>query len=433
MKFWKKYKFLSRTTALSKHIFSNSKKLWLKTSDLDFIFKLLNFSHFWTINSNLQILSKKSWTSKRTFQNTIKKLKEKWYLQIIQKRHSNWLFSTNSYDLSWLFNAVKNVSDNKQLRINFAEEKPFWKLSSTLELGCATYVPKVLDCFQKSLNITSNENVFLKYLFWYIDNDWISEISLNYATKTTSFTRTLLSKMVKELSEKGLIIVKEQFFWTWKIRIRNRYDLKPLLDHLNELERKKVDILLKKKGKWLDYNSQNIKPKELVGLSQSLSNKNTNQKNIKINNQNESKIRFLENEIRRYQSNYFSKYSQTAEIVRTYQKELSELKYWNINNNKLNNLVLNRINNIRNSKTGNRTKISKENYIKAEYTCNKLWWNWNKSFNLYIKAVKKLPWTVDRFVWLALEKAKNKEKYFAKCVSKEFRKLELMEDYFLNN
>ncbi len=412
MKIFKKFKFLNRFSKIPRDIFSHSKELNLSSRDLDVIFKIQNFIIGKNdIIPNLTKIAERSWTSIRTFQRSLNDLKERWYLEVLKRKDEVGKFTTNSYKIDWLFSKLDIL--NNQTYMDFDNECIFWTESSGLDNCSFVLVPKTLDFFQKKLNISINENLFLKYLLWYIDDNWVSEISLNYTTKTTPLTRKTLQRCVKSLEEKWLIVIKEQFHWKTKIRRRNRYDLKPLLEELNELERARVEEKLKEKWKWKDYSKSRTH-----NLSELSSTSTEGKEENSFNNK--ERILFLKNEIFRLQSNLTSKYSETADTIRQYQQEINELEHNSIKSGLISHLMQKRLDVLSNSWD----KHSEFGY-RAKILCDKLNWNWNKSFNLYIKAVKKLPWTVDRFVWLALEKAKNREKYFAKCVSKEFRKLEL--------
>ena len=87
--------------------------------------------------------------------------------------------------------------EENQLSLNLSNTFSFWEESSTLAYTCLAYTPRVLDFFQKELKVSQKENVLLKYLFWYLDNDFIAEVSLNIISKTTCISRTTLTSAVK--------------------------------------------------------------------------------------------------------------------------------------------------------------------------------------------------------------------------------------------
>lgn len=412
MKIFEKYKFINRFSKLPRDIFTKSKTLNLTCLELDIVFKLLNFKiNENDIYPNLNKISERSGTSVRSYQRAFSSLKEKGYLSISQNKDENGRFSVNTYNMDWIFSIIDTLS--KQLYIDFNTNRIFWDKSSNLGNCSFIAVPKILDFFQKKLDINQKELLFLKYLFWYIDDNWISEISLNQISKTTPLSRTILQKLVSSLSDKWFIKVKEQYHWRSKIRVRNRYDIKPLLNKLNELEREKVEWKLKEKWLWKDFT----KTRKHRNLSTFSDKENTKNKN-KINKQ--ERVFFLENEVRRLQLDVFGKDSESAKLIREYQNEINSLKYWDIDSNSIWNLIKERF-----KKVDSVTDFNSDVWYQAKLICDKLNWNWNKSFNMYIKAVKYLPWTVDRFVWCSLEKAKYKERYFAKCISKELKKLNL--------
>jgi len=412
MKIFKKFKFLNRFTKIPRSIFTQSKAINLTKQNLDIIFKLLNFYiDNNEITPNLTKLSERSWISIRTYQRAFSCLKEKGYIEINKRKDLKGKFTTNSYKLDSLFSKIDSLSN--QLYIDFESNNIFWAKSSTLANCSFIAVPKALDFFQKEIDLWCEENLFLKYLFWYLDDDWISEVSLNIIAKTTPLTRKSLQRAVVSLQEKGLIKVSEQFYARTKIRVRNRYDLKPLLKKLNTLERLKVENKLKEKGIWKDFT------KERKYRTVEVKQKEIKKKESTFNNR--ERIAFLKNEIGRLQPQLRSKYSEIAELIRQHQLEINELKFSSAKENSIANLVKKRLKNIKPD-----DDVHSDVWYRAKMICEKLNWNWNKSFNLYIKAVKKLPWTVDRFMWYALEKGVKKERYFATCVSKEFRKLELI-------
>jgi len=241
---------------------------------------------------------------------------------------------------------------------------------------------------------------------------------LNYTSKTTPLTRRSLQRIINTLTEKKLIIIKEQYHWRSKIRTRNRYDIKPLLWKLNQLEKKKVENKLIEQWKWKDYK------REYKSINNTYDPSLPKSKPKIVNKE---RVLFLENEIRRLQPELLSKYSETAELIREYQSELSLLKHSTVDNS-IWTLIWDRFEILSKSREEPRRVEEKcpEHVIKAKFICDKLRWNWNKSSNFYIKSVLLLPNTVDRFVSTAYEKARKKECYFTTSVSKEFRKLKLV-------
>jgi DNA-binding MarR family transcriptional regulator len=422
MRIYEKYKFLNRTTRLPRELFTYSEKLWLKLWDIDFIFKLFNFSHFEKISPNLQIIADQSGMTKSSFQSSMKKLKEKGYLKVSQNRWKKWAFWTNTYDLSGLFNIINKMKKEEvQLSLNFYNKYTLWKWPNTLELGCPVHVPRVLDFFQKDLSVSQKENVLLKYLFWYLDENFISEVSLNIISKTTSISRSTLTSAIKWLSAKGLIIVKEQFVWYGKkIRYKNRYDLKPLLEQLNELERQKVENKLKDQGRWIDYSKQ----RKHSWISENTANEEENIEIPKYTKKTKKyeRINFVKNEIFRLKPQIRSKHSEIAIQIREFEQELSELQNNDTIKQSLAFLVGERMRKIK-SKKGTHV-INQGEIIKAKEICSKLCWNWQRNRNFYIKSVRLFPNTVDRFVASSWEKSrKSKENYFWVCMSKEFQKI----------
>jgi len=418
MKIFTKYKFLNRFARIPRTIFTSSKGLNLSMSELDAIFKLLNFDiNNTNITPNLTLLSERAGTSIRTFQRAFSKLKEKELLSIEQLKNNEGKFWTNSYNLSWLISKIELLSSN-QLAFQFDSEGAFWAESSLLYTQWFIAVPKTLDFFQKELDLDTKEIIFLKYLLWFIDDSWIAEISLNYTSKTTPLTRRSLQRIINTLTEKKLIIIKEQYHWRSKIRTRNRYDIKPLLWKLNQLEKKKVENKLIEQWKWKDYK------REYKSINNTY---NPSIPKSKPKVVNKERVLFLENEIRRLQPELLSKYSETAELIRGYQSELSLLKHSTVDNS-IWTLIWDRFKMLSKSREKPRRVEEEcpEHVIKAKFICDKLRWNWNKSSNFYIKSVLLLPNTVDRFVSTAYEKALKKECYFTTSVSKEFRKLKLV-------
>lgn len=413
MKIFKKFKFINRFAKVPREIFSQSKALNLSTQDLDVIFKLLNFSISGSkINPNLSKIVERSGTSIRTFQRSFSVLKEKGYLEIQHNKDEKGRFTTNSYNINGLFNKLDSL--NNQLYIDFDSNSIFWARSSALNKCSFIATPKALDFFQKKLNLSCKETIFIKYLFWYINDEWFSEISLNITAKTTPLSRTILQKLVKSLQEKELLWVKEQFHWRSKIRIRNRYDLNPLLKALDKLEKKKVEEKLKEKWLWKDFS----KERKFRSVSPKIE---TKRKNKKIKIKTKERMDFLKNEIQRLQPKLISKNSEVAEIIRQYQTEYTELKYCSSEENNIWSLIKSRLESLKNN-VGDHSEF----WYRAKLICDQLNWNWKSSFNMYIKAVKLLPGTIDRFVGHSLEKGINKERYFATCVSRELQKLKLV-------
>lgn len=415
MKIFKDKKFINRFTQNPRKLFEYSKRLSMDIWCLDIIFKLLNFNHFDENKANLTNISDRSWTSIRTFQRSLKKLDSTGLIKIQRNKDNKWKYTTNTYDLSWVFVAVEKISDEeKQLSLFEDSSECFWKKSSTLGSLGMSFSPRVLDFFQKELDITQSENVFIKYILWFTDDKWITEISLNYTAKTTPFTRSSLTKIISSLEKKWLLSVKEQFCAKTWYRVRNRYDINPLMQKLNELERKKVEKKLKSQWKWKDYNSnRKSKPIDII-IKEEGSDKSKIDSSIK-----NERINFLHNEICRLQRNLSSKYSEEADLIRQYQKELSDLKYKK--EKSFSELIKERVLNAAN----NNGKVWNNDLYRAKDICLKLNWSWDKSRNFYIKAIKLFPNSVDRHVVTSIEKAKfSKERYFLRTVSNLFKKLE---------
>jgi len=142
MKIFTKYKFLNRFARIPRTIFTSSKGLNLSMSELDAIFKLLNFDiNNTNITPNLTLLSERAGTSIRTFQRTFSKLKEKELLSIEQLKNNEGKFWTNSYNLSWLISKIELLSSN-QLAFQFDSEGVFWAESSLLYTQWFIAVPK---------------------------------------------------------------------------------------------------------------------------------------------------------------------------------------------------------------------------------------------------------------------------------------------------
>lgn len=407
MKIFSKFKFLkNRITQIPRSVLKNSRDLWLSYWELDIILKLLNFSHFSEIFPNLTELSKQTWVSVRTYQRDLSSLEDKWLLSFSQRRTKEGYFSTNNYDLSWLFKKIEEIKGNNQLSIFDV----FWEESNIP--GGFILSPRILDFFQKELNIDRKEILVIKYLFYYIDQTWMSEISLNYISKISPLSRTSIQKAIKTLVDKSLIEVKEEFSWRW-VKLRNKYFLTPLLKKLNNLEKNKVEKILKEQWKWKDFTKSRLKGE----IKQKQDNKEV------ISN----RIIFLENEILKLQSCIISKNSSSAEKIREYQLELNDIKYKPLSNNSLSNLLLERFSNIKKIKDVEKnwkSKYSKDQYRKAKNICDSLKGDWNKNSNFYLKAVSVCETTIDRYVWMTKENAKNKERYFLTCVSKVFKKQE---------
>ena len=422
MKFFNNYKFLWRISRIPRELFIFSKDLDLWVWELDFLTKLFNFSNFSEIKPNLDNFSKKAWTSKRSYQDIIKKLKNKGYLEVCQNRSDRGYFETNTYNINGLFSAINQLKDqDKQLVLDFNTKFSFWEGSSTLESNCVVCSPRVLDFFQKELKISQKENLVLKYLFWYTDDNYISEVSLNIIAKTTCISRQTLTRAIKWLSEKGLIIIKEQFVGHWrKIRYKNRYDLKPLLEQLNELERQKVEKKLKEQWKWKDYNQKRTYSR----INKKVEEKEIKQEKKQENNQtrNQERINYIKNEIFRLKPRLKSKYWKLADHIRSLELELNELKNNNIQKQSLSSLISDRL-----SKLSQKKSISTSwEIIKARNICERVCWNWEKNKNLYIKAVRFFPNTVERYAITSIEKAKkSKENYFSVCLKKDFQKLQV--------
>lgn len=411
--FLSKLKFVNRFTRIPRKIFD--KKLELSFQEIDMILKLLNFQVFWsTVKPNLTVISENSWVSIRTYQRVLKSLREKNLISIEQNRSKEGLFDSNNYDMSGIFNTLS--ADDKQLSLDsfFDRKDPlsYWEESSALSV---CFIPRALDSFQKELDLDSKEVVFIKFLLSRTDADAVSEISLNWVAKYTVFKRATLSKIIKSLSDKWLILMKEQYVWKSKIRTMNRYDLKPLYRKLNDLEKKKVQEKLEKEGKWVDYTKQRKKWEIEISTVPAYTPKK--KQNV------EERIWFLENEISRLQwASYIWKNSSVADTIREYQKELNDLKYTPLTTGSLGSIVAQRYEHIKALKHDSR---SSDDLHKALEICQKLRGNWDKTRNFYLKAVKMLPRTIDGYVATTLELSnKSKERYFTKMVSKILQKVE---------
>lgn len=413
MYFFKKFKFLWRTTKVPREIFANAKEIWLTYQELDVVTKLLNFKiDDNEIRPNMTALAERAWVSLRTFQRVIKKLEQKELLTREQIRASDWSLGNNVFDLKWLFKKLDNSIS--QLYMNFYNWKIIWS-EATNEKNISYFtVPKALDFFQKELDLTTKDVVFIKYLFAYIDKDFKSNVSLNYISKTSCMSRTTLTRAVKNLEKLWLLEISAKYHKLTKIRKKNSYNLLPLLERLNELERAKTESRVRAKWNWKDYATENAKRSHSV--------KNVVKIDVTETKENSSfdkaaRIDQLENEIRNLQVSLTSKDSPEAQKIRLCQDELSMLKYWDSEKNAFSSILMERYKNLKSNKRSG----DNETYAKARLICERLAWNWERSRNLYVKAVKLLPSTVDRFVELTLEKAQHKEKYFSRCMAKEFQ------------
>lgn len=402
MKFFEKYKFLKRTTKIPYDIFTKSSSIWLKWRDLDLITKLFNYNHFNEgIFPDLNKLAKRSWYDIKTITRSTKDLEWKWLLKI-NKTNSN----KKSFDLSNIYSEI--VKQNNQLYINF-DDNSIGGLSNDLsELPYIT-IPKSLDYFQWKLWLKSWEIIFLKYLFWFLDTNLISNVSLNTISKITPISRTSLTSYIKNLESKWLIITKEVFHWRTKIRKTNRYDLKPLLEKLNELERIKSKDAQIKNWTWVDYNKQRT--------HRTLSEINLPKEKVISPEEKQDRMNYLENEIRNIKFNsYISKYSDDSCKIRAYEEELSNLK-WD-SPSSFSDILRDRFNNLAEWSKSNLSSSE----LEAKDICDKLWWNWDRSRNMYFKAIKILWNSVYRHMTSAIELANNpskRENYFATIIKNE--------------
>lgn len=423
MKNFNSYKFINRFTQLPRVSFSHSKAMNMKIKDLDIVFKLLNFyKESFEINPNLSQLSEKSGTTTKTFQRIFSKLKKESYLKIKQNKDTNWYFSTNTYNLDWYFEKLIALQgQNKQLTLDFnCDSNSFWWKSKSLHCLWFIAVPRALDFYQSELDISASENVFIKYLFWYINQYHSAEISLNIMAKTTCFSRKTLQNIVKSLSEKWIIKVSKKIVsGTWRMQV-NRYHLRPLLEKLNNLEKLKVENKLRARWTWKDYKREHRSIKKSNNVTEKIQEKT-------YNNSNTRRI-FIQNELLRLKTIINITDTKIYNQIQWYEAELKILNGFSNGENNLSAILENKFKHLQKNRTTdtkvNVSYISKNDLIKAQNICKELRWNWKKSANFYIKAVTKFPNSIDRYVASAKELAKwPKENYFMTCVSKEFKKL----------
>lgn len=422
MKFFKQFRFLNKLPNIPKMIFKYSKELKLTVTELDFIFKIYNYSHLENgITPSLSNMADRSWVSLRSLQRVSKKLQDKGILSVERRKDSEWKYQTNSYCINWLQEKLLEIDVyNTQLSMDFESHSIMWVESDINRYGYIAK-PRVLDYYQNELELTTQENVFITYLLGYIDNRWIAEVSLNYASRTTPFSRTKLSEIIKSLSNRWYIISKEQFKWKGKYKKKNRYDLSPLMNKLNELERSKVEKILREKWEWKDYNTQ--RKAKWISNTFVPEEKADKRDNRKIQKRRE----FLLNEISRFQSQYISKDSHEAQLVREYQQELNGLENESINNWSLKNLMMERFKKLKQKpKTPWNNNLSKFEFYEARELCKRTWWDWKKDFNFYIKSVKTFPNVYRKHLASAIELWKNTDRYFKTCMWKEFTKLTII-------
>lgn len=408
MKVFEKYKFINRFTKLPRVLFLKAKEMGLSFGEFDILSKLLNYSHFETITPNLTDLSQKTWISVRTYQRSLSSLQEKGIIQVSQNK-VNGKFSTNSYDISAFFVLLQQASW-KQLTMDFDS---VWTDSSIP--GGFIFSPVILDSFQKELWVDQKECLFLKYLILYMDDWFNSEISLNYLSKISPLWRSTLTRVIQTLEEKWIIETIAQFSKKGRIRTANMYNIKALFQKINELERKKVQKILEEKWEW---RSKKPRVEELVwNIPETL---NTPMHNT------ETRIAFLENEINNLQNQCFAKNSQTAELIREYQEELSQLKYTKPST--FADLILQRIKaqQVKQDKPEQKewkAKYNPHQYLQAHKLCDTLKWNWKQNSNFYLKIIATFPNTYERYQALAMD-AKIPERYFLVCLAKKLKQRE---------
>jgi len=401
--------------------------LGINANELDLILKIMNFNIVWNeLFPQLKIMAQKSTTSISTIKRSLSSLIKKWLIKTERNRRSQWQFGSNNYNLDWIYNKIIELLDNeKQMSMNFDSINneseghthflKFWSLSKGLLSKGYISSPRALDDYQLQLNISVFESLIIKYLLWFLNKDGFAEVSLNYIAKILPISNSKIHDSIKSLEEKWLIKKIAQYIGKTKIRSRSIYDLNPLLIALENCEKEKIKNKLIEKWLWKSY----IRRPNLQAIK----------KVDQDSNDLEEKIANIDLKINELQKTNFSKFSPAAEEIRILEKERSDI----ITNQKswpstIAELILKRFKNkiiSEEREYSDEYKQRQNIYYEAKRICEMIGWDFDKNKPLYIKAVRVFPNSIDRYVWLTLERGRQKEKYFAKIISKKFKKYSL--------
>lgn len=100
------------------------------------------------------------------------------------------------------------------------------------------FFPRALDGHQATLGISSRANVVIKYLFMCDDGSGIAKVSISKFAEHLGLSRTTIINSLHALSQAGLIRVESSVKFGRKIR--NSYDIRPLIYKLEALEKAEV-------------------------------------------------------------------------------------------------------------------------------------------------------------------------------------------------
>jgi predicted transcriptional regulator len=407
-------------------LIENVKHFGLSGSEIDFVLKLLAFNMNGVICPTIQALSARSGTSEKTYQRAAEELQRKGLITKIQQRGENWKLGSNNYDLSLLWNAVGERvvgSRGNQLSIfsfslldsaDWSEDggnsilSRFWESADTvLERGWA-FFPRAIDTHQKVLSMSSFESVILKYLFMYADSEGVSSVSFTKMNEHLGFSKTKIVNSLQKLSLEGLIHTEHSTKFGRKLR--NRYNLKPLVKKLEDLERVTVQTKLEGKGQWRDYSSRSIRSIKATNPTQAALEKKRNS--------HVGRVKEIDAEISNLKSHFFSKESEEASLIRVLESERSEILGWSTGMSSLKEILAARMKSI--PETYNSVDPVRE---EAQNICRRLRGNWSQNKRFYMKVVRNLGTTIDRFVASSNELWRNPERYFISSISKEMRRV----------
>jgi len=424
--------------AIPRLFFSNlnntDQKITIK--EFDVILKIQ--SHDFSGNKlfpKIEDLSKNSGYSKQSIWRFVSSLVKKELITTEHIRDEKWQFKTKLYNLENFYNkCISSLDSDNEKEISWKPKKiiptlnwKFWKYREDILQKWFIRAPRWLDIYQKDLKIDAYESVFLKYVFWFIDEHWRTSVSLRWLSRNTSFTTDKLTTVIADLEKKGLIKITTRFKKNW-FKTSNSYDLTGLIDQIIFLEGKKKisnHEAFMKSCNWTRVHkwSSLIKKSEYKTSEERILKEQRKEQRI---DQIQDKIRFL--------------YSDPSQISRNI-SEIKELQQEleNINSNHTDqtnkgdsylwvlmwNIIWNKqfiVNNRKIKKS--KSSYTIEHFIEAEEICNQLNWNWKKDKWFFVKSIKLFPWTVYRHLTDAKEKAKkNKLKYFAKTMANEFKKI----------
>lgn len=151
----------------------------------------------------------------------------------------------------------------------------------------------------------------------YADKEGISSVSLTKMNEHLGFCRTKIISSLQKLSLAGLVHTEHSTKFGRKLR--NRYNLKPLVKKLENLERAEVRTKLEEKGQWRDYSSRSSRSIKTAKPVQPVLDQNQKR------NSHIGRVKEIDAEISSLKSQFFPKDSEEASLIRVLESERSEI------------------------------------------------------------------------------------------------------------